>query len=89
MAVSGQTSENVTFNYRGTVETANFLGHLFRTIGQVLNISTDVCASEAAGGQNNEAEDEEGDAKKGGCSEEKKRNRRQRRNKGEMIHRDR
>ena len=69
VAVSGQGSENLTFNYRGSVETANFLGHLFRTVGQVLNIAPVDRAAEprpkpdsetkATGPAKNEDQDEE------------------------------
>jgi hypothetical protein len=38
VAVSGESTDNVTFNYRGTVATADFLGHLFRTVGQVATV---------------------------------------------------
>ena len=30
----------VVYNYRGTVDTAHFLGQLFRTFSQVLNLSS-------------------------------------------------
>lgn len=65
VAIAGQGSDNVTFNYRGSVETANFLGHLFRTVGQVLNIAPVDCAAEPRSKPDNEAQngqdqDEEG-----------------------------
>jgi hypothetical protein len=33
------TDGEVVYNYRGSVDTANFLGQLFRTLGQVLHLS--------------------------------------------------
>lgn len=29
----------VVYNFRGTIDTANFLGQLFRTLGTVLNLN--------------------------------------------------
>ena len=80
VAVSGQGSENLTFNYRGSVETANFLGHLFRTVGQVLNIAPVDRAVEPgpkpdAEAKTTEDQDEDG-AKSGPAKKTKARRRR-------------
>ena len=34
------TDGEVVYNFRGSVDTANFLGQLFRTLGQVLNLGS-------------------------------------------------
>ena len=36
---SGGSAETVFYNFRGTLDTANFLGHLFRTLSQVLHLT--------------------------------------------------
>ena len=36
---SGGSAETVYYNFRGTLDTANFLGHLFRTLSQVLHLT--------------------------------------------------
>ena len=34
------TDGEVVYNYRGSIDTANFLGQLFRTISQALNLGS-------------------------------------------------
>ena len=34
------TDGEVVYNYRGSIDTANFLGQLFRTLSQVLNLGS-------------------------------------------------
>jgi hypothetical protein len=86
VTVSGDGSDNnISFNFRGSVETANFLGHLFRTLSQVLHLTDDRAADN--GLENDLARTDEtspviqeDDAK---SSQASRRKRRRRRSKGE------
>jgi hypothetical protein len=86
VTVSGDGSDNnISFNFRGSVETANFLGHLFRTLSQVLHLTDDRAADD--GLENDLARTDEtspviqeDDAK---SSQASRRKRRRRRSKGE------
>lgn len=56
------------YNFRATAETGHFLGHLFRTLGQVLKLTDNGSAND---GQVVERGTKEMDKKRGGCSSRK------------------